>query len=67
MNEENTTFTPGFCSHVCLNEEARVRYTPLISRPEQVGAQYDGDVTGCHLVHSLLLRQQGQELDQVPG
>lgn len=39
---------------------------PFSSWPEQVGPQDDGDVRGCHLIHSLLLRQQGQELDQIP-
>lgn len=41
-------------------------YVPFSPWPEQVGPQDDGDVTGCHLVYSLMLRQQRQELDQVP-
>ena len=39
---------------------------PLSPRPQQVGPQHNGDVTGGHLVDSLLLREERQELDEVP-
>lgn len=47
-------------------EKSSDRNAPFGSWPEQIGPQDDGDVTGRHLVYGLLLRQQRQELDQVP-
>lgn len=48
-----------------LSAEGRSGLLPFGPGPQQVGPQDDGDVGGRHLVYSLLLRQQGQELDQI--
>lgn len=49
-----------------VRTEHNSHYPPFSSRPEQVGPQDNGNVTGRHLVYSLVLRQQRQKLDQVP-
>ena len=40
--------------------------SPFVVHPQQVRAQDDRDVPRRHLVHVLMLRQLGQEFDQVP-
>lgn len=47
-------------------EKQSGQYPPLGAGPQQVGSQDDGNVTGGHLVQRLVLRQERQELDQVP-